>query len=69
MSVIEGKINEFLDAIAQVHGEEYRNNTEVKHRGGTQIMLKHPGKEGALIGLDTLELMTKNLLKKAQDGS
>ncbi len=69
MQVVQQKIDEFLDAIAQVHGDEYKNQMVVEHRGGTQILVKHPKKEPALVALDTLELMTKNLREKAKEAA
>ncbi len=67
MLVVQQKIDEFLDAIAQVHGEEYKNNMLVEHKGGSQILVKYPEQEGMLVGLDTLELMTKNLHSKVAE--
>jgi len=64
MLVVQKKIDEFLDAIAQVHGEDYKNNMLVEHKSGSQILVKYPEQEGILVGLDTLELMTKNLHSK-----
>ena len=67
MELIQQKINDFLDAIAQVHGAAYQADMKVEHRGGTQVFVKHPGKDATLVALDTLELMTKNLREKAKD--
>jgi len=67
MEFVQQKINDFLDAIAQVHGSEYRAEMTVEHRGGTQVLVKYPGKDAALVALDTLELMTKNLREKAKE--
>ena len=65
MQVVQKKIDEFIDAITQVHGEEYKNNMLVEHKGGSQILVKYPDKQKSiLVGLDTLELMTKNLHSK-----
>ncbi len=62
MQVIQEKIDEFMDAIDQVHGEAYKNNMVVEHKGGSLILVQYPDKpEGMIVGLDVLELMTKNL--------
>jgi len=67
MEFIQQKINDFLDAIAQVHGAAYQADMKVEHKGGSQVLVKYPGKDAALVGLDTLELMTKNLREKAKE--
>ncbi|MFQ5345418.1 MAG: hypothetical protein ACE5DZ_05600 [Mariprofundus sp.] len=65
MQVVQEKISEFLDAVGQVHGEAFRDGMVVEHKGGSQILVKYPDKnEAMLVGLDTLELMTKNLHSK-----
>ncbi|MDQ7000114.1 MAG: hypothetical protein Q9M12_04425 [Mariprofundus sp.] len=67
MQVVQKKIDEFLDAIAQVHGEAYKKAMVVEHKGGSHILVKYPEQEGMLVGLDTLELMTKNLHSKVAE--
>jgi len=67
MEVTKNKIKEFLDAIGQVHGDEYKAKMVVADRGSGHIMVKYPDKEeGSPILLGTLELMTKNLLNRAE---
>ncbi|EAU53459.1 hypothetical protein [Mariprofundus ferrooxydans] len=70
MAFIEEQIEQFLDAIDQVYGEEYRNSMIVESRGNRQILVKHPEhQEGNLVTLGTLELMTKSLLDQAKEAA
>jgi len=64
MQFVNQKINEFLDAVGQIHGEDYRTKMVVAHRGGTSIFVKYPDhNEGSLVDLDNLEMKTKHLKK------
>jgi len=68
MPLIEEQITQFLDAIGEVYGEEYKNSMVVESRGNRQILVKHPEhQEGNLVTLGTLELMTKSLHSQAME--
>lgn len=70
MAFIEEQIEQFLEAIGQAYGEEYKNSMIVESRGNRQILVKHPEhQEGNLVTLGTLELMTKSLLDQAKEAA
>jgi len=70
MQFVEKAINEYLDAVTATHGADFRARTVVESRGGTQILLKSPEhQEAMLINLGTLELMTKHLNSGAEQAA
>jgi len=55
-------IDAFLDAIAKVHGEEYRDKMVVKAIGTSHVKVKYPDEAtGRLVRHGFLDLMTKDL--------
>ena len=57
-------IQNYLAAIGQVHGAEYRDRMVVAFCGGHYYKVKHPHEdEGKIVPVGHLDLMTKNLLE------
>jgi len=55
-------IDEYLDAINEVFGSEYRSKMVVEPRGSS-ILVKHPDVvEGELVSLGYMRILTRNLL-------
>lgn len=62
MSTIQESIDQYLDAVEQVYGAEYRQQTEV-FASSHYVTIKHPGApEGDAIPVGHLDLMTEHLL-------
>jgi len=55
-------IDRYLDAVEAKFGADRRNNTQLKHSGGMNFILKRgEGKSEQSIDLEDLLLMTKHL--------
>lgn len=60
-------INDYLDAISKVYGPEYEAKMVVTFGGGHYVHIKHPDTvEGEAVPIGHLEMMTKDLLAKAE---
>lgn len=67
MSVQTDKsIHDYLAAIGQVYGADYRDRMVVAFCGGHYYRVKHPGGvEGQLVPVGHLDLMTAHLLRQS----
>jgi len=60
----DAAIEQFLDAIGQVHGEDYKENMFVAFCGGHYFKVKYPHQDqGTIVPVGHLALMTKDLLE------
>ncbi|RMH61868.1 MAG: hypothetical protein D6678_02205 [Zetaproteobacteria bacterium] len=66
MEQVQKQIEDYLDAVEQVHGPEARNKLRVRWTGGTQVVLHHLS-NGArrLVDLGSLRLMARQLRRQA----
>ncbi|HXH72440.1 MAG TPA: hypothetical protein VNI58_06480 [Mariprofundaceae bacterium] len=62
---IETSIREFLEQVAVKHGEEYRNQMDVRHAGGRDIVITTPEGEKSIVSLGNLQLMTRTMKRHA----
>ena len=67
MSEIHQAIDQYLEAVEQVYGPDYRQRTQVSFGGGHYVTIKHPDtREGEVIPVGHLALMTENLMAKGK---
>jgi len=60
-------IEDFLDAIGQVHGEDYKKKMSVVFCGGHYFKVKYPYQDqGTIVPVGHLALMTKDLLENPE---
>lgn len=61
---IQDTIQNYLDAVEQKFGKEARKNTVLKHREGTDFVLKRADSaKPTLVDMETVQLMTGYLKK------
>lgn len=54
-------IRDYLDALERKFGAAARKQTKVEYRGGTQVVLKQPGRHPQAVDVGSLRLMTERL--------
>ncbi|MDQ6966839.1 MAG: hypothetical protein Q9M23_07955 [Mariprofundaceae bacterium] len=65
MEIAQKSIDEYLDAVNQVFGAEYRDKMVVECRGA-HVLVKHPDvEEGELMPLGYMPILTRNVLSAA----
>ncbi len=54
-------IRDYLDALERRFGAKARKETQVEYRGGSQVVLKRPGRHPQAVDVGSLRLMTERL--------
>ena len=66
MQQIEHSINEYMEALTGSHGNNYRDQTNVRHTGGSDVVIEYPEGSKAIVSIGRLRLMTKHLRTQAE---
>lgn len=65
MPSVSKTIENYLEAVEQVHGKAHRDQTRIHHAGGSDVVVQYPEGHRAIVGLGQLELMTEHLQRQA----
>jgi len=63
---VEKAIEGYLDAVEQVHGKAFRAQTQLRHTGGTDIVIALPEGHKSIVSVGRLNLMAEHLKRQTE---
>lgn len=65
MKMINKAIDEYLQALAALHGRDYSEKTKIRPTGGTDVAIVYPDGGHNIVTVGMLHLMTEHLRNQA----
>ncbi|MDX8407893.1 MAG: hypothetical protein R8L58_05865 [Mariprofundaceae bacterium] len=63
---VERAIEEYLNAVEQVHGKAFRAQTQLRHTGGSDVVIALPEGHKSIVSVGRLKLMAEHLKRQTR---
>jgi len=63
---VERAIEGYLNAVEQVHGKAFRAQTEIRHTGGSDVVIALPEGHKSIVSIGRLNLMAEHLKRQSE---